>query len=264
MDHVYFNFVKTVKIERWGSELSFFASCILKAFKEHELYPQSRAFDDPEDAAAFNICGFIDCKTFSTCTPGAGPNSQNPGLRRDPSGNIQQAYYNGWKSMHGVKVQCVLFPNGLIGDAYGAITLRRSDLYFLHESKINQRLAALQQGNDMQFGVYGDKVYAPNTHVVGGMSRRREQNFGRAMSEQEMKTNLIANAMRQHIELGFGKLIQNWKYIGVSSNLKLMESDVSKAILVSIILHNCYVCLNHSATAMKFECSPPSLEQYLS
>ena len=54
----------------------------------------------------FNIVGFIDCTVIATSRPGGGPVSDGVGSRRNP-GNIQRAFFNGWKHHHGVKLQTV-------------------------------------------------------------------------------------------------------------------------------------------------------------
>ena len=57
-----------------------------------------------------DIIGFIDDTTLGCCRPGGGPNHRN-GHRWDPA--IQRAFYNGWKSMHGLKIQTLDLPNGM-------------------------------------------------------------------------------------------------------------------------------------------------------
>jgi hypothetical protein len=58
------------------------------------------------DENDFCIFGFIDCTVIATARPGGGPVSDGIGSRRNP-GNLQRAFYNGWKHHHGVKLQSV-------------------------------------------------------------------------------------------------------------------------------------------------------------
>jgi hypothetical protein len=76
--------------------------------------------------------------------PGYGPNDNLNARRRDPSGLIQQSAYNGWKSEHGLKTQCVFLPNGLIGDVSLSESLRHNDLWYLAQSGLDQRLTDCQ------------------------------------------------------------------------------------------------------------------------
>jgi hypothetical protein len=56
----------------------------------------------PDNSFAF----FIDCNCLETSRPGGGPTEDGANARRwNP--NLQRAYYNGWKSIHGLKHQTV-------------------------------------------------------------------------------------------------------------------------------------------------------------
>jgi hypothetical protein len=48
------------------------------------------------------VAGFIDCNCLETCRVAGGPRSDGPDSDRW-SCLIQQAFYNGWKSIHGIK-----------------------------------------------------------------------------------------------------------------------------------------------------------------
>ena len=53
-----------------------------------------------------NTMGFIDCNCLETARPGGGPCEEGTAAQRwDPL--IQKAFYNGWKSIHGLKHQTV-------------------------------------------------------------------------------------------------------------------------------------------------------------
>jgi hypothetical protein len=65
------------------------------------------------------ISAFIDCNCLETAVPGAGPIGQGgpAALRWDD--NVQRAFYNGWKSMHGLKHQTRENAFGMCEDLYG-------------------------------------------------------------------------------------------------------------------------------------------------
>jgi len=82
---------------------------------------------------------FIDCNCLTTSRPGGGPAEAGANAARwDPL--LQQAYYNGWKSVHGLKHQTVDCAYGLTVDMYGPTSLRRNDVVLLRDSRINDRL----------------------------------------------------------------------------------------------------------------------------
>ena len=56
---------------------------------------------------------------------------------------IHEAFYNGWKSLNGLKHQTVNNAGGFTEDMYGPTSLRRNDLILLRDSNINDRIAAL-------------------------------------------------------------------------------------------------------------------------
>ena len=64
-----------------------------------------------EEVGKFKVAIFIDNTVYATCRPGGGPTMDGPNSpRHHPL--IQQTFYNGWKSVHGIKWQTVSLPNG--------------------------------------------------------------------------------------------------------------------------------------------------------
>ena len=111
----------------------------------------------------FRVFGFHDDTVIATCRPGGGPAPD--GGRHDNF--IQMAFYNGWKKHHGVKYQTLELPNCLVADMFGPRSFRRSDLELLGESDLNNRLAAVQQGQPQQYASYGDGIFPINSHTIG-------------------------------------------------------------------------------------------------
>eukprot|EP01034_Spumella_vulgaris_P040630 gene40630-50266_t len=102
----------------------------------------------------FRVIGFIDNTIFATCRPGSGPVNRGVGAPRWTS-LIQQAFYTGWKHLHGVKIQTCTLPNGLIADVFGPVSVRHNDLFTLGESRINPRMRDMQRGVfDMLYALY--------------------------------------------------------------------------------------------------------------
>lgn len=89
-----------------------------------------------------------------------GPNA----IRYD--NDIQQAFYQGWKSVHGVKFQLIVFPNGMIGDISELESAKSNDLFTLNMSNINNRMAAAQIDNNIQYCALGDSAYHVLSHIT--------------------------------------------------------------------------------------------------
>ena len=69
------------------------------------------------------VCGFIDDTVIRICRPGGGPAEE--GVNAERYNNlIQQAFFNGYKSCHGIKYQTVELPNGMCGELYGPKSFR--------------------------------------------------------------------------------------------------------------------------------------------
>jgi hypothetical protein len=112
----------------------------------------------------FNVMGFIDDTIREFCRPGGGPAYDGPGAPRfDPL--LQQAFYNGWKKIHGLKWETLCFPNGLAGFMWGPCSARHNDLYSLLHSNLNDILLNIQAGNPLQYVMYGDAIFPVLSHL---------------------------------------------------------------------------------------------------
>jgi hypothetical protein len=95
------------------------------------------------------ICGFIDNTNQKCCRPGGGPVAPG-GVRAERHDfDLQKAFYSKYKHVHGLKWQTVVFPDGMIGHAFGGLGAKRNDLNDLVDSDINNMLAAIQLGHQM-------------------------------------------------------------------------------------------------------------------
>ncbi len=73
------------------------------------FFQQSAAAVGRKTGLANNRVGFfIDCNCWQTRTPGGGP-AENGRFAKRWRKLIQQAFYNGWKSVHGLKVTFMWF-----------------------------------------------------------------------------------------------------------------------------------------------------------
>lgn len=111
------------------------------------------------------VAHFIDCNCLPTCVTGGGPAEDGANAARWDA-TIQRAFYNGWKSVHGLKHQTLDNAYGMTVDMCGPTSLRRNDLRLLAVSNINDRLAALQVDDEIDFVAFGDSAYHRKSHLL--------------------------------------------------------------------------------------------------
>jgi hypothetical protein len=119
--------------------------------------------------------GFIDCNCLETDRPGGGPSEAGTNSSRWDA-DIQRAFYNGWKSIHGLKHQTVENALGFTMDIYGPTSNRRNDLRLFRESNINQRMHNLGTG---QWLLFGDSAYKDHSNCKS--YRPGDRDFNRVM-----------------------------------------------------------------------------------
>ena len=205
----------------------------------------------------FKVFGFIDNTVFATSRPGGGPTQDGPGAPRNIP-LIQQSFYNGWKSVHGIKWQTVGLPNGMMLHAWGPASCRHNDNWTLNQSNITDILGTAQNGYDLYYVMYGDSAYYSGEYIRG---RHREVG-GIPLTDREKLENKMMSKCRQAIEWDYGLMGNMWKHVVFKKSLQLRKQKVSKMTLFCMLLTNSYVCLNGSQTSHYFECSPPSLEDW--
>jgi len=173
--------------------------------------------------------------------------------------NIQRAFYNGWKSIHGLKHQTVDNAFGFTMDMFGPTTVRRNDLALLRTSMLEQRLDALFVNDVNKFKVYGDSIYPHLTYIT---SSYRNQNLTRRQKDE----NYFYKSARISIEWNYGVTANYFRYLKNINKLKLMHSNqLTKIYRVCTFLRNCHVALYGSISSSYFELLMPEnmLEMYL-
>ena len=79
-----------------------------------------------DPAGGFCVFSIIDDTLNATCRPGGGPRTggeQAPRVDR----LIQQAWWTGWKKLHGIKWQTLDLSLGMNAHVYGPASVRRND-----------------------------------------------------------------------------------------------------------------------------------------
>jgi hypothetical protein len=123
IDHIYANFAHLVhdNLDWWKRN----------GFWEESAAAIEKRMAERFGGLAFNLVShFIDCNCEETSRPGGGPTEGGANAARWDQ-DIQRAFYNGWKSIHGLKHQSVENAYGFCEDLFGPESLRRNDLNLL-------------------------------------------------------------------------------------------------------------------------------------
>ena len=180
-----------------------------------------------------DVFAFIDCNCLQIERVGGGPRQDGADADRWVS-NVQRAFYNGWKSIHGLKHQSVAIAHGFTIDLYGPTSVRRNDLKLLADSHINGRLYRLL--GDGWF-MYGDSIYPRLSNLISSW-RCRPKTPRMKAENHHMKSVRIA------IEWNYGATSNLFHYLRNIDKLKLMRNThLTRVYFVCQLLRNCNVAL---------------------
>lgn len=205
-----------------------------------------------------HVAHFIDCNCLQTSVTGGGPGEEGVNaMRWDPQ--VQRAFYNGWKSIHGLKHQTVDNAFGMTIDMCGPTSLRHNDLYVLRQSQVNERMMALQLAYVIQYTIFGDSAYHTRSHI--GSYLHAVQNI-----EDWQRWNGKMKKVRQSIEWNYGYTACKFKYVQNEWKMKILQAGtVAKIYTVVTFLRNCVVALYGCETSNYFDLDLPDnfLENYI-
>ena len=205
-------------------------------------YPTWRQFHPPaHEPNGFRVALFIDNTMYAFCRPG-GNTREGPASPRVPL-EVQQAWWTGWKKLHGMKWQTCILPNGMDFDIYGPESVRRNDLTTLDLSNIEARLAELQANDPIKFKICGDSAYFDSDQIC--------RVDGRGMS-----------SVRESAEHSYCQGKDLWKYTDYKHVLQLYKQPIAKIIFVTLLLRNAYVTMNASQISEYFLMAPPTLADW--
>ena len=146
----------------WRYRNGFFESSRTAIFQKMSAALRSAGKLDLLEEDVLGVSHFIDCNCLPCSVVGGGPAEDGANAMRW-SDEIQQAFYNGWKSIHGLKHQTVDNAFGFPIHIKGPTSVRRNDLTLLRESDINNTFANLQLEVSpwKQCRIFGDSAYKP-------------------------------------------------------------------------------------------------------
>ena len=200
-------------------------------------------FPPVQHSDGFRYIGFIDNTMFAFCRPG-GVMGEGAAAPRVPL-EVQQAWWTGWKKLHGMKWQTVVLANGMDLQVYGPLSVRQNDLDTLVLSNIEEDLKILMQEDEIKYKLFGDSAYY-DSEIIG-------TGGGRGMA-----------SVRESVEWTYCDVKVHWKDCDYKHVLKLRQQPVAKIIFVCMLLRNAYVCLHGSQSTEYFCMLPPTLEYWLS
>jgi hypothetical protein len=207
------------------------------------------------------VAHFIDCNCLPTCVVGGGPAERGANAARWDD-TIQRSFYNGWKSVHGLKHQTVDNAYGMTVDMCGPTALRRNDLALFRISDINQRMGEVQAGNPVQYVIFGDSAYKTNLTHCRSYFKIAE------LIPDYKKWNTAMKRVRISIEWNYGYTASLFTLLQNKRKLRVMAKGDScaRCYTVCTLLRNFYSCLHGNQTAVYFNVRMPratALECYI-
>jgi len=147
--------------------------------------------------------------------------------------DIQRAFYNGWKSIHGLKHQTVDNAYGMTIDMHGPTSLRRNDLLVLACSRLIPRLNALYEHEQLKILIYGDSIYP---HIGSLISSHRN----RVNTPRQKLENNTYKSVRVSIEWNYGNTANLFNYLKNLDKLRLLNNqNCVRFYRVCTLLKNC-------------------------
>jgi nuclease HARBI1 len=193
------------------------------------------------------IFAFIDCTFNQMCRPTW----------------WQRQAYTGHKKYHALKFQALCLPNGLFGHLFGPEEGRRNDNYLAEKSRVFEwaREHAFREGADettpivdRYYQIFGDPAY--------GMSPVLSSPFQGEKTEEEQEWNYRMSGVRISVEHGFGGVLTAWPFLRAFWKHRVYSSPVGRYYRVAVLLYNAISCFRPNATSQRYDCMPPSVEEY--
>jgi hypothetical protein len=191
----------------------------------------------------YGIWGFIDGTFQAFCRPR----------------KLQRKYYSGHTCDFGLKYQAIVTPDGIVSSLFGPYPGPWNDWSMLQDSKIQQRIRDVMGGHRRLY-LYGDSAYsfsygiwAPFQHPAGR----------RYLNPQHKRFNKRLASVRIAVEQAFGLTQNLWTRGAFPEGLQSGSSPVAAYFITAILLTNCYTWMRGSQNSRRFQCTPPTVEQYL-
>lgn len=261
-------------IEEWGDLLYF--NDVLYAVR-HEEY--CKVVEEKTQNMVSRISMFIDGTKCAICRPTAVESLQQ---RLDvvaigDAASLQRVCYSGHKRKHCLNFQGVNTPDGIKTDPvmndelysllfcapglciafFGPVEGRRHDSTMLRMSRLLDYIREHPVLSRLGICIYGDPAYGTSDLICSPFR-------GAHLTEEQAIFNKTMSGVRVSIEWFFGIVKRSWAFIDWNKKHKILLSPVAKMVKVSVLLANCRTCIKGGNQISEFfNCSPPTLEDYL-
>lgn len=189
------------------------------------------------------IFGFVDGSFFQFCRPV----------------NDQRRYCSGYYKGHGLKFQAIMTPDGMVNlsDFFPA-PIGDADIW--HQDDAYYKIDNMMLQKSVPLFSYGDHAYhqcawvhAPYSHPNGHSLLPEDQRLFNA----HLAEALVA------VENGFGEVVKHWTYNSNKLGLKSLLQPVAAYYYTAGLFHNILCCLRGNPISKRFNCTPPTVEEYL-
>jgi DDE superfamily endonuclease len=106
--------------------------------------------------------------------------------------------------------------------------------------------------------VFGDSAYTGSYATIGCYRKPR----GRQLTESQRQFNGEMSSTRVSVEHGFGRIQNLWQSQGFHLTKRMGSTPVAAYYLAAVLLTNLMTCLRGHQISIKFNCKPPSLDEY--
>ena len=274
LDRLTFGLVHGPTLERWVPLFPYFN----KVIKDKMAYRFGLEYAQDE----FKVMSATDCNMRTTTTPGTGPAERGRNARRHQDhDHFQQATYTGYGKRHGLKSITLTFPNGIVGNVWGPVSIRENDTGVLNLSTLDRYLEEIQEPNNIQeynnnrnndrslYKTLVDSTFPRRRALQKRIDRPLGE--GAVLTDREKLCNRAHASARQMAELPYRLIMilfkisqskmNNWRML--TSRHRSHNKVIGQQYRALFFFYNCYVCLNGNTVTSTFYCDPPSLEKYL-
>jgi hypothetical protein len=269
LDHRYRSIVGHVGLLRFLPQFGYFRDKIEEYCQKDRWYHDhlgNITMVPGLDMLPYNIFGWVDGTIDRCLVPFSGPEGDFIGApRRVQYIDAQEAVYTGWKSLHGIKVETVLLPNGM-STIFGPVSARQNDRGTLNLSGLDRFLTLIQASlpPHRRCMLFGDSIYRGLLQNITTYYRAIAPNV---LTAEEVKINATFRAARIPIEKNYGLTSCVFRICDTPRGYQLGKQHpyALEQLRVCHLLVNCYICLNgdQASGVNTFNCPPPRIDDYL-